>query len=379
MIYLDNSATTQISGEVLDEMMRIYKDIYGNPSSAHKLGQKAKELIELSRFKIAELLDANPEQIIFTSGGSESDNWALKGVAFKKRRGHIISSSFEHPAVLNSLKFLESQGFEVSLVNPNEYGIIEIKDIEKEIREDTFLISLMSVNNELGTIQNLEDLSILSRNNNILLHSDGVQAEPWVKSDFKKSNLDFYSISGHKLHGPKGIGLLLVKDRESILPLINGGPQELELRAGTENVALICALSVALEQKNKNLQEVIKKVYNLHKYLEKSLKEKLTGIKINCEDAQRIPSISNISIKGVDKQQVLTLLSMEDICISAGSACASGSLSPSKALKVIGLSDEEANSSIRVSISQFNTQKELDIFIEKLSSIVKKLRNEEVV
>ena len=376
MIYFDNSATTKISDKVLEEMTNIYKNFWGNPSSIHTVGQGAKEILELNRYLVASTFNVSPEKIIFTSGGTESDNFALIGTALKHKKGHIISTQLEHPAILNTLKLLENLGYDITLIAPDKDGIVSPREIEKNLRDDTFLISVMHVNNEVGTIQPIEEIGELSQKNNILFHTDAVQGLPWMEYNLRKMSVDLVTFSSHKIHGPKGIGLLYIKDREKIRRVINGGAQELELRSGTESVPLVAGFSCALRENIESLEKRRDYVSNLKFQLEDKIVNEIEGVFIHGKNAKRVPGISNFSIKGVKSRDLQMLLSLRDICVSGGSACSAGSVEPSHVITSMGLSEEEAESSIRVSLSHLNTTDEIEIFTATLKELVEKLRRD---
>lgn len=376
MIYFDNSATTKISDKVLEEMTDTYKNFWGNPSSIHTVGQRSKEILELNRYLVASTFNVSPEKIIFTSGGTESDNFALLGTALKHKKGHIISTQMEHPAILNTLKLLENLGYDITLIAPDKDGIVSPREIEKNLRDDTFLISVMHVNNEVGTIQPIEEIGELSQKNNILFHTDAVQGLPWMEYNLSKMSVDLVTFSSHKIHGPKGIGLLYIKDREKIRRIINGGAQELELRSGTESVPLVAGFSCALRENIYSLEKRRDYVSNLKLTLEDKIVNEIEGVSVHGENVKRVPGISNFSIKGVKSRDLQILLSLRDICVSGGSACSAGSVEPSHVITSMGLSEEEAESSIRVSLSHLNTTDEIEIFTETLKELVEKLRRD---
>lgn len=376
MIYFDNSATTKISDKALEEMTDTYKNFWGNPSSIHTVGQRAKEILELKRYLVASAFNVSPEKIIFTSGGTESDNFALIGTALKHKKGHIISTQMEHPAILNTLKILEDLGYDITLIAPDKDGVVSSLDIERNLREDTFLISVMHVNNEVGTIQPIEEIGELSQKNNILFHTDAVQGLPWIEYNLSKMPVDLVTFSSHKIHGPKGIGLLYIKDREKIRRIINGGAQELELRSGTESVPLVAGFSCALRENIESLYKRRDYVENLKRKLEDKIVNEIDGVSIHGKNVKRVPGISNFSIEGVKSRDLQMLLSLRDICVSGGSACSAGSVEPSHVITSMGLTDDEAESSIRVSLSHLNSIEEIETFTAELKELVEKLRRE---
>lgn len=376
MIYFDNSATTKISDKALEEMTDSYKNFWGNPSSIHTVGQRAKEILELKRYIVASAFNVSPEKIIFTSGGTESDNFALIGTALKHKKGHIISTQMEHPAILNTLKLLEDLGYDITLIAPDKDGVVNPGEIEKHLREDTFLISVMHVNNEVGTIQPIEEIGELSQKNNILFHTDAVQGLPWIEYNLSKMPVDLVTFSSHKIHGPKGIGLLYIKDREKIRRIINGGAQELELRSGTESVPLVAGFSCALRENIESLYKRREYVENIKLKLEDKIVNEIDGVSIHGKNVKRVPGISNFSIEGVKSRDLQMLLSLRDICVSGGSACSAGSVEPSHVITSMGLTDDEAESSIRVSLSHLNSIEEIETFTATLKELVEKLRRE---
>lgn len=376
MIYFDNSATTKISDKALEEMTDVYKNFWGNPSSVHTVGQRAKEILELKRYLVASAFNVSPEKIIFTSGGTESDNFALLGTALKHKKGHIISTQMEHPAILNTLKLLEDLGYDITLIAPDKEGVVNPDEIEKNLRDDTFLISVMHVNNEVGTIQPIEEIGELSQKNNILFHTDAVQGLPWMEYNLSKMPVDLVTFSSHKIHGPKGIGLLYIKDRDKIRRIINGGAQELELRSGTESIPLVAGFSSALTENIESLGKRRDYVSNLKLTLEDKIVNEIDGVSIHGKNVNRVPGISNISIEGVKSRDLQMLLSLRDICVSGGSACSAGSVEPSHVITSMGLSDDEAESSIRISLSHLNTIDEIETFTTTLKELVEKLRRD---
>ena len=376
MIYFDNSATTKISDKALEEMTDVYKNFWGNPSSVHPVGQRAKEILELKRYLVASTFNVSPEKIIFTSGGTESDNFALLGTALKHKKGHIISTQMEHPAILNTLKLLEDLGYDITLIAPDKDGVVNPDEIEKNLRDDTFLISVMHVNNEVGTIQPIEEIGELSQKNNILFHTDAVQGLPWMEYNLSKIPVDLVTFSSHKIHGPKGIGLLYIKDRDKIRRIINGGAQELELRSGTESVPLVAGFSSALTENIESLEKRREYVLNLKLTLEDKIVNEIEGVSIHGKNVNRVPGISNISIEGVKSRDLQMLLSLRDICVSGGSACSAGSVEPSHVITSMGLTEDEAESSIRISLSHLNTIDEIETFTTTLKELVEKLRRD---
>lgn len=361
-IYLDNGATTKVAKEVIDEMNKAFEN-YGNPSSLHKLGRQSKEHLEIARETIAKKLNAKPNQIIFTSGGSESNNFVLKSI-----EGKIITTKIEHPSILNTCKTLQKNGAELIFLDVDPEGYINLEQLKKNIK-GTKLVSIMHANNEIGTIQNLEEIGKICKENNVLFHTDAVQSFTKTELDVEKFNLDFVSLSAHKIHGPKGIGALYARNPRLLKPLIEGGSQENKKRAGTENVPGILGFAKATEIITK---EDIKRMTKLrNKLIEELLKipeTKLNGPK------ERLCNNINISFKRIEGESILLHLDDEDIQVSTGSACSSSSLQPSHVLTALGLKPEIAHGSIRFTLSKYTTEQEIEITIQAVPKIIKKLR-----
>lgn len=375
-IYFDNAATTKLDDEVLNEMIPYLKENYGNASSIYKLGRESRKAVEDSREKIAKVLNCKPEEIYFTAGGSESDNTAIKGIARanKNKGNHIITSKIEHPAVLETCKELEKEGFEVSYISVDENGILNIEELKKSIKPETILITVMFANNEIGTIEPIKEIGKIAKENNIYFHTDAVQAVGSVKIDVQELNIDSLSLSGHKFYGPKGIGALYVRKGVRFEKYISGGHQEKNKRAGTENVAGIVGIGKAIELAYMNLEEHNKKIKELRDYYIKQVKEKIPYIKINGDMESRLPGNSNISFRFIEGEGLLLNLDLKGICASSGSACTSGSLDPSHVLLAIGLPHEIAHGSLRITIGKYNTKEEIDYLVESLVEIVGRLR-----
>ena len=375
-VYLDNSATTRMDSSVLEEMIPFLSDNYGNASSVYSIGRLSKKAIEDSREKVANILNCRPDEIYFTSGGSESDNTAIKGIARANREKgkHIITSKIEHLAVLDTCKKLEEDGFEVTYLDVDEYGRINLVELKSSIRKDTILISIMYANNEVGTIQQISQIGKIAKENNIYFHTDAVQAIGSAKIDVQAQNIDSLSLSAHKFYGPKGIGILYVKKDIKFEKFIDGGHQERNKRAGTENVANIVGLAKALEMAYDKLEEHTLKISQLRDYYENSVKESIPNIKINGDINDRLPGNSNISFIGVNGQDLLLNLDMMGICVSSGSACTSGSINASHVLMALGLDEDIARSSIRVSIGKYNTKEDIDYLVKNLIEIVDRQR-----
>ena len=373
IIYFDNAATTKIKREVLDEMMPYLTTEYGNASSLYSIGRNSKKAIEKARKQVAELINCNPHEIYFTAGGSESDNTALKGFAYanKEKGNHIITSKIEHPAILETCKFLEKQGFEVTYLDVDEQGIIKIEELKNEIKPSTILISIMFANNEIGTIQPIEEIAKIAKEHNIIFHTDAVQAAGNVPIDVQKMNIDMLSMSGHKIHGPKGIGVLYIKNGINIEKIMHGGHQEKDKRAGTENVAGIVGIGKACEIANKNIESHMKNQKQLRDYYIKKLHEEmLEKIRINVSMESRLPGNANISIEGADSSEVIYKLDEKGICISSGSACSSGNTNPSHVLTAINVPEKYLKCAIRTTFSDNNTFEEIDYFIKNLKNII---------
>lgn len=377
LIYVDNSATTPISKEVLDAMMPWLTEGYGNASSIYSKGREAGWALKGAREQIASILGAQPNEIYFTSGGSESDNWAIKGAAAtmaKRGKKHIITSAFEHHAVLHSCAALEKQGFEVTYVPVHENGIVRVEDIEAAIRPDTGLVTIMYANNEIGTIQPIKEIGALCREHKIWFHTDAVQAFGHVPINVEEQNIDMLSVSGHKIHAQKGVGLLYVKKGVVLPNLIDGGAQERGKRAGTENIAGIVGLAKAMEIASQNIEERGERTKVLRdKLIDNILK--IDRTRLNGDREQRLPGNVNISIEGIEGESLLLSLDMYGICASSGSACTSGSLDPSHVLLAIGLCHEVAHGSLRISLSDENTMEDVDRILEVLPGIVERLRS----
>ena len=376
-IYFDNAATTRIDDKVLKSMMPFLKDNYGNASAIYKLGKESHKAIEDVRNFIAETFNCDKGEIYFTSGGSESDNTALKGIAYanKDKGKHIITSKIEHPAILETCKQLSKEGFEITYLNVDENGIVDLEELKKSIRKDTILISIMFANNEIGTIEPIEEIGKIAHEHGIIFHTDAVQAVGTVRIDVEKMNIDSLSASAHKFHGPKGIGFLYMKKGIKFNPLIAGGHQEKSKRAGTENVASIVGLGEALKISYETLDEKNKKIKKLRDYYFKEVGNRIPYIKINGDLKNRLPGNANISFRFIEGEGLLLNLDNKGICASSGSACTSGSLDPSHVLLAIGLPHEIAHGSLRISIGKYNTKEEVDYLIESLVEIVQRLRN----
>lgn len=374
--YFDNAATTKVKDEVLQEMIPYFSEKYGNPSAVYALSREAKKEIEKAREKVANLIGCNKKEIYFTSSGSEADNTAIKGIAYKnKLKGnHIITSKIEHHAILESCRFLEKQGFEITYLNVDKNGFVDLDELRNSIKDDTILISVMFANNEIGTIEPIEDIAKISNERNIVFHTDAVQAIGNVDIDVKSMGIDMLSLSGHKIYGPKGIGALYVKDNIDFEKFINGGHQEKNKRAGTENTAGIVGLGKAAELAKKNLTHHIGNIKELRNYYIEEVNKKISNIKVNGAINARLPGNSNISFEGVNGRDLLMELDNVGICASSGSACNSEEITPSHVLTAIGLDKETAKGALRVTFGEFNTKNEVDYLVENLEKAVSKLR-----
>jgi len=375
-VYLDNNATTKVAPEVLQEMLPYFCEYYGNPSSAHNFGANVRKRIDAAREKVAQLIGALPEEIIFTSGGTESDNTAIhSALATQPNKKHIITSKVEHPAVLNYCKYLEKNGYKVSYINVDEDGNIDLPELENSIRQDTAIISIMYANNETGVIFPIKRIAEIAKNHGVLVHTDAVQAVGKIPINLKDMQIDMLSISGHKIHSPKGIGVLYIRKNLKFKPFIIGGHQENGLRAGTENVASIIGLGKACELALKNIDYENTKVRELRDKLECGLVEKIKLTKVNGKNAERLPNTLNISFKNVEGEAILLYLNEKRICASSGSACTTGSLEPSHVLMAMKTPFEYAHGSIRFSFSKYNTIEDVDCVLAEMPAIIEKLRN----
>jgi len=375
-IYMDNAATTPVKEEVLEAMLPYFTEKYGNPSSVYSLGSESKVAVEKAREQVAKALGADKKEIFFTASGSESDNWAIKGIAYNRRNkgNHIITSKIEHHAVLNTCKYLEKQGFEVTYLNVDSDGVVDLEELKNSIKDTTILITIMFANNEIGTIQPIKEIGQIAKENDIVFHTDAVQAVGSVEIDVKDLNVDLLSLSAHKFHGPKGIGVLYVRQGVRLDNLIHGGGQERSKRAGTENVASIVGLGKAIELATENLEEKNKKLSALRDSLIEKIESKIDYVKLNGHRTKRLPGNVNVSFQFIEGESLLLMLDMNKIAGSSGSACTSGALDPSHVLLAIGLDHETAHGSLRLSLSEFNTEEEIDFVVEKLVGIVDRLR-----
>lgn len=377
MVYLDNAGTTKVCDKALQAMLPFFDEVYGNASSLHTAGQIAKEHLENSRNAIAKCLNANANEIYFTSGGSESDNWAITNacrIGARRGKKHIISSAFEHHAVLHTLKEMERQGYSVTYLPVYNNGIVKIEDLKNAITEDTFLVTIMFANNEIGTIQPIKEIGKICKENGIIFHTDAVQAVGHIKIDVEDLNIDMLSLSAHKFHGPKGIGALYIKKTTPVYNLIFGGAQERNKRAGTENLAGVVGMATALEEACQEMEQTANRELELRDKLFKEL-SKIPHSKINGDLQSRLPNNFNMSFEGIEGEALLLLLDDKGICASSGSACTSGSLDPSHVLLSIGLIHEIAHGSLRLTLSKYTTEEEIDYVIKEVPKVVETLRN----
>lgn len=375
-VYLDNAATTAVSPEVMEAMLPWFTEHYGNPSSIHATGRDARKAVENARRQVAAALNAQPGEIYFTAGGSESDNWALKGVAFanRKKGSHIITTAIEHHAILHTCAWLEKQGFSVTYLPVDAEGRVSPEEVEKAIREDTVLISVMAANNEIGTLQPIEEIGRIARAHKVLFHTDAVQAVGAIPLDVQALNVDLLSLSGHKFHGPKGIGALYIRRGTRVDTLIHGGAQERGQRAGTENLPGIVGLGRAIELAVENLPEKAARVAALRDRLMDGILAAIPDVRVNGSRTHRLPNNANVSVRYIEGESMLLRLDLAGIAASSGSACTSGSLDPSHVLLAIGLPHEVAHGSLRMTLSTDTTDADIDRVLEVLPGIVADLR-----
>ena len=376
-VYLDNAATTKVRPEVVEAMLPYFTEIYGNASAVYDFGQKCKQAIEDARETIGSSIGTRASNIYFTAGGSESDNWALKGVAevYKDKGKHIITTKIEHHAILHTCAYLEQQGYEVTYLDVDADGLVSPEDVKKAIRPDTILISVMFANNEIGTIEPIEEIGAIAHEHGILFHTDAVQAYAQVPIDVEKMHIDLLSASGHKLNGPKGIGFLYIRQGLKLKSFIHGGAQERKRRAGTENVPGIVGLGKAVEIAMATMDERIKKESELRDYLIARIEDEIPFAKLNGHRVKRLPNNINFCFRFIEGESMLIMLDMAGICGSSGSACTSGSLDPSHVLLAIGLPHEIAHGSLRLTLSDEITKDQLDYVVDHLKEIVAKLRS----
>lgn len=377
MIYLDNAATTKVADSVVDAMLPYFKEYYGNASSIYQLGAKSKEALDESREYIAGTLGAKTNEIYFTAGGSESDNWAIKATAdaYAQKGKHIITSAIEHHAVLYTCEYLEKHGYEVTYVGVDENGVIKLDELKAAIRPDTILISVMFANNEIGTIQPIKEIGEIAKEHDILFHTDAVQAYAQVPINVDEMHIDMLSASGHKLNGPKGIGFLYIRKGIKIRSFVHGGQQERGRRAGTENIPGIVGLAAAAKRSFSMLEEKMQKEIELRDYLINRIEAEIPYCRLNGDRKKRLPNNVNFSFQFIEGESMLILLDSKGIAASSGSACTSGSLDPSHVLLAIGLPHEIAHGSLRLTLSEENTKEEMDYVVEQLTAILERLRS----
>lgn len=375
-IYFDNSATTFVRKEVFEYMKPFYEGNYGNASSVYELGRLSKKAITEAREKVAKVLNADANEIFFTAGGTESDNWAIRGVceANLKKGNHIITTCIEHHAVLHTCKYLEKNGFEVTYLSVDKFGLIDLEELKKAIRPTTILITIMFANNEIGTIQPIAEIGKIAKENGVIFHTDAVQAVGSLKVDVNELNIDLLSLSAHKMYGPKGVGALFIRKGVKISPLIHGGAQERNRRAGTENVAGIVGLGEAISLSDIEREETSERLIKLREKVISGIVESIPNVIINGHREKRLPGNVNISFEFIEGESLLLLLDMKGIYASSGSACTSGSLDPSHVLLSIGLPHKDAHGSLRISLGKFNTEEEVDTLLKELPPIVLRLR-----
>ncbi len=375
-IYLDNAATTPVAPEVLENMMPYFSEIYGNPAGFSRFSDRARNAVENARETVAAFLSASPQEIYFTGDGTEADNWALIGTAFANRGkgNHIITSKIEHPAVLKTCQWLEKQGFEVTYLDVDENGIVDLKEFEASIRQETILISVMTANNEIGTLEPVREIGAIAGEHHILFHTDAVQAYGHVPIDVDECGTDLLSASGHKLNGPKGIGILYVRKGTKMESFMHGGEQERGLRAGTSNVPGIVGFGKATELARDQMEERTVRETRLRDHLISRILAEIPNSRLNGDPARRLPNNVNVSFKGVMGESMLILLDEKGICAASGSACSAGSLDPSHVLTAIGISPEIARGSLRMTLSEKTTDEEIDYTVDVLKEIVAGLR-----
>ena len=377
MIYLDNAATTKTAPEVVDAMLPYFSEYYGNASTIYSLGAESRKAMDHARQTIADSLGAKPEEIYFTAGGSESDNWALKATAeaYASKGKHIITTKIEHHAILHTCEYLEKRGFEITYLNVDRDGLISLDELKAAIRPDTILISVMFANNEIGTIEPIAEIGEIAKEHGVLFHTDAVQAYAQVPINVDEMHIDMLSASGHKLNGPKGIGFLYIRKGVKIRSFVHGGAQERSRRAGTENIPGIVGLGAAVERAMRIMDTKTRKEIELRDYLIGRLENEIPHCWLNGHRTKRLPNNINFSFLFIEGESMLIMLDMKGICASSGSACTSGSLDPSHVLLAIGLKHEEAHGSLRLTLSEESTKEEMDIVAEEVKKIVQRLRD----
>lgn len=377
VIYMDNAATTQTYPEVVEAMTPYFTEYYGNPSSIYSFAGESKKAVEDARKTIADFIGAKPEEIYFTGGGSESDNWALKATAeaYESKGKHIITSSIEHHAILHTCEYLERKGYEITYLDVDEYGTVNPEDVEKAIRPDTILISVMTANNEIGTIEPIKEIGKIAKKHGVLFHTDAVQALGHIPINVDDMNIDMLSASGHKINGPKGIGIMYIRKGVKIGSFIHGGAQERKRRAGTHNVPGIVGIGKAVELAAKNMESRMEKETKLRNHLIERVLVEIPYSRLNGHRENRLPNNANFCFRFIEGESMLILLDQNGVCGSSGSACTSGSLDPSHVLLAIGLPHEIAHGSLRLTISEKNTMEEVDYTVDKLKEIIERLRS----
>ncbi|MBR6643826.1 MAG: cysteine desulfurase NifS [Lachnospiraceae bacterium] len=377
IIYLDNAATTKTKPEVVEAMLPYFTEKFGNPSSVYGFASQNKEAVTVAREQIAKALNALTQDIYFTAGGSEADNWALKAAveAYKDKGNHIITTKIEHHAILHTCEYLEKNGCEVTYLDVDEYGVVNLEQLKKAIKPTTILISVMYANNEIGTVQPIREIGQIAKEHGVLFHTDAVQAFGQLPIDVIAENIDMLSASGHKLNGPKGIGFLYIKKGLKLRSLIHGGAQERKRRAGTENVPGIVGFGKAVELAVAGMEEKIRKETELRDYMIERVLAEIPYVRLNGHRTLRLPNNANFSFQFIEGESLLIMLDMKGICASSGSACTSGSLDPSHVLLAIGLPHEIAHGSLRLTLSEETTKEEIDFTIDRLKEIVANLRN----
>ena len=376
-IYMDNAATTQVYPEVFDAMKPYFTEFYGNPSSIYSFAGNSKKAVEDARKTIADFLGARTEEIYFTGGGSESDNWALKATAdaYANKGKHIITSKIEHHAILHTCEYLEKKGFEVTYLDVDENGFVNPADVEKAIRPDTILVSIMTANNEIGTIEPIAEIGKIAKDHGVLFHTDAVQAFGHIPMNVDEMNIDMLSASGHKINGPKGIGIMYIRKGVKIGSFVHGGAQERQRRAGTHNVPGIVGIGKAVELARDNMKERMEYETKLRDHLISRVMEEIPYAKLNGDKVKRLPNNVNVCFRFIEGESMLILLDQNGVCGSSGSACTSGSLDPSHVLLAIGLPHEIAHGSLRLTLSEKNTMEEVDFTVDKLKGIIERLRS----
>ena len=377
LIYLDNAATTQVYPEVLEAMIPYFTEHYGNPSSIYSFAGESKRAVDAARNTMAEFLNASTEEIYFTGGGSESDNWALKATAeaYANKGKHIITSKIEHHAILHTCEWLEKHGFEVTYLNVDENGLVDLEELKAAIRPDTILISVMFANNEIGTIEPIAEIGKIAKEHGVLFHTDAVQAFGHVPIDVQAMNIDMLSASGHKVNGPKGIGLMYIRKGIKIGSFIHGGAQERHRRAGTHNVPGIVGFAKAVELASRDMDRRMKYETELRDYYISRVEKEIPYAKLNGDRVKRLPNNTNFCFRFIEGESMLILLDQKGICASSGSACISGSLDPSHVLLAIGLPHEIAHGSLRATLSEKTTKEDIDFTVDELKKIIERLRS----